>query len=453
MPAPSILNNASTMIEQMSTKIPFLSQRNQKLRGFWQTFEKDKVQVSNELLRFALERWTGGSGQKTSGNNAALPTGTQGSYVHCISGYMGWTRMHALTWDQIDTTKTSQQAVRNELAHQMSKMIEEAKADEDNDLHQDGTGALTNASSALTGTTQLTFAGATDHLGVKLIRKGMMVDVWDTGLATKRAGGPYEVVAVDDANKIVTFGATVTAIASTDRIVIAGADNWGPGTLATGSATWPARGTAAGLTGDSWRHGYPYAHTVDQTKYYLQQLRSTIPELTPPFFNGNSTSGLQFNIGLRLKHAMHRRRGDEGIANWFGIFSQAQASAYYDLGVNITNKLFTGESFGKSLDLLPSNHGFMDMLEFCGIPCIVDEKQASDRIDFINKAVIGLSYLYELETIEFPPGSGTRIWQSIDTNGRPTTGVEFGMRSSFDYLNYDPGSGSLAYGLTYGSGY
>ena len=410
--------------------------------------------VSNYLYRLPVKLYNGGHFGKFSADGGSLGTGTALKLTHLVAGYIYSKRAVQLSMEAIDTSRTKEQSILNVLTDSLASVMKEAQVDDDVCFHNDGTGVLTNASSGISGSTILTFAGATDTLGVNRLREGMAVDVYDDDLDPKRApsvAGPVFIESIDHSAKSVTLSRAIAALASGDRLAFPDLDAYGPAAPPVSfSSTWPQRAQTGGLSGDSFRHGMYYANDATAANYFLGVQKSTVPQLLST--RVQAAGALTFSHGLRIKDQITQRRDHTVLNGMVGIWHMAQRAAYQNLGIAVTTKMVTGAEFGKSLDLQPSDHKYDDTQSFVGIPMHTSKRQFTDRIDFINPSKWGRAKLFD--TKFYDAEGGRTIFETRNGDGAVTAAIQFFVVQAYDFVCFDPAAGGgFIDGLTVPSGY
>ncbi len=408
--------------------------------------------ISRYFWRMPFKQWPGGNFAKVSMEGGTMPTGTGMKLGYLQAGYFSSVLAFRINQEQIDTSQNSSQSVVNVLSETLASAMVEAQVLDDIAFHTDGTGVLTNGASAGTATATAYFADTTDFLGVNNLREGMCVEVWDAALTTIRAAAtavPIIITAIDYESKIVTFDQTVTALAATDRLVFRGGAAYGSVTPASFSATYPVTG-AAGVGGDSFRHGFPYMTDVTSSNYLYGKLKSTYPQLQPVAINA-AGNPLEWDHAHRLIAKIQRKRDGDAWKGLFGIAHMAQRAAVFNLGMASSTKLVTGAQFGQSVNLLPSNIGYSDEFDFGGIPMVTSKRQDRSRLDFINPNKIGRAQLYDTKFLDL--GTGRTVFEGRASSGSPAAYLEFFVGQSYDYACFDPGTFGRIYNLALPEGW
>jgi hypothetical protein len=399
--------------------------------------------ISNYLYRIPVETSLQGQYRKFISDGGTLGVGRGMKLTYLTAGYINSLMGFQITQEQIDTSKSRDQSVVNVFAETLARAMECVQLMDEIVLFTDGTGIVTNGLSATNGSTTATFAGATDTVGVNRLVEGMCVDVWTNNGITKRVpatAAPIVINSINYETSTVTFDQTVTAIsaaASGDLLALRDMDVYGPAALTSFSSTWPQRGQVGGLGGDSFRHGIYYAHNVTTSNYYLGVQRSALPQLISARVNAAS-GGLTFNMGLTLLDSILQRRNSSSVNGLVGIWHMAQRRACFNLGVAISTKFISGDKFGSSVDLMPSNKGYDDVVPYCDVPMHLSRRQDRARIDFINPSNWGRAQLYDTQFYEV---DGRRIFEGrSSTDGTVMAFINFYIKQSFDYFCLNPGA-------------
>lgn len=449
--AVTIVDTVEAQIEKVRDKVETFFETSDQIAGLVKKSSEVET-VSRYLYRFAAKQWRGGTNRKVILSDGDMGSGSGMKIASFTAGYIGSARAIRISDEQIETSRTKEQSVVNILQESLAGAILEAQVDDDVAFHGDGTGKLTNAAS--TGTsTSLTFAASTDTLGVNRLREGMFVDPWDSSGTTKRAGGPYQITDIDYAAKKVTFGSAVTGIATTDLLTIANVDVYGPSAPTSFSSTWPGSKLTGnnGLTGDSYRHGLYYANDATSSNYFLGKQKSALSQLLPHKVDGASSS-LTFEHGLQGLDALVQRRDKDVVKGLIGVAHFAQRSKVFALGTAINTKFTTGTSFGKSLDNMPSNRGYDETFDYCGITCYVSKRQFRDRFDFFNPAKWGRAQLHDTKFLENGEKGGY-LHRARNSSGNVVSAQELFLVQAFDYVAFDPGAAFYINALTVPAGW
>lgn len=443
-----ILNTVASQLEVVLPEIQEINAvDNDQLYGRVKATNKVE-KISRYLLRWVLEQYIGGNFAKVSANGGTpgvMPPGTQIKQTYLLAGYFTSAVGFRLTDEQTKVVD-SQQAIVDIASRQMAKAVIAQQAYDDVTFAQDGTGILTNSSSAITNSVAatMTFAASTDTLNVNLLFEGMCVDVWDSTGATKRVpgtGAPLQIVSIDYEAKTVTFDQTITSLTQGDIIALQAMTVYGPSTLVSYQSGYPGTqggSPSGGIGGDSFRHGYRYFTNTNSSNYFYGKQKSTIPQLNPVRINAQNDS-LQWEHGLRLIAKIQQKRPQKEMwQNLEGIAHTTQKAAAFELGMSISQKLMTGTSFGESLDLTPTNKANAEQFMFAGIPCNQSTRQDRGSIDFIIFDKIGRAEAAEMGP--YVVGGKTQFEVRDTVTGLPMTAFDWWFQSYYENVCFEPGA-------------
>lgn len=438
----SVVDVVGAMKEVVRDKLQPIYESTDEIAGMFKKASGDRIQISRYLYRVPLQLFRGGNFHKYSTDGGTFGIGTGMLISSLQAGYITALRSYRVTDEEADTTSTDVQAAVNVFNKTLADAMLEAQIDDDIALHTDGTGILTNASSATNGTTTLTFAAATDTLGVNRLREGITVDVWDATGVTLRVPSsgtqPTVINSIDYSNKIVTLNQSIASLTSTDILSFPGLTAYGPAALTSFSSTWPGSGltNGPGLTGDSFRHGIYYSNDATTSNYYLTKLKSTIPQLLATQVNASS-SAFTFAMVLQGMDQVIQRRDKDATKGLRGICHMKQRQAIFQIQVNVSNKIF-GWGGDKMNDFMPTGTGYTDEFDLCGIPTRISKRQYNDRIDFVNPLLWGRA---QTRDIHFVEKGGRQQFEVRNADGTMAASTEFHISTNFDFVNYDPGIG------------
>lgn len=408
--------------------------------------------ISRKLYRIPVQLYRGGTYQKFNADGGDMGSGSGMKVDKLTAGYIYSDYVVEVSLETMDTTSKPGQAIVNVFAKQLSEAMTEMKCYDDIAFHGDGTGFLTNASSAVTvgPPDTITFAGATDYLGVGKLRPGMAVSVWNSTGTTKRVTSPTTLIIeqLDYTNKIAKTNGTVTGLTAGDRLAFANIT--GDTALTTFSSTWPGTPATSGpLSGDTFRHGMYYANDSTVTNYYLGQLKSNMPQLLPSRVNAAS-AGVTFPQGLLMLDQIVQRRDPDVTRGMIGIAHMSQRAAIHALGVVLSQWERRGPN-ERSRDLQPTNIGYEDTFDFCGIKCHLDKRQDRTRMDFLVPRVWGRAQLYDTKFYEV---GGKNIFESrAQATANLRAAQHFIILQSYDFVCFDPGCQGYIDNLALPTGY
>jgi hypothetical protein len=309
-------------------------------------------------------------------------------------------------------------------------------------FHQSGNGILTNSSSSVVGgaNATMTFASATDFLGINMLFQGMTVDVWNSAGTTKRApatAAPIEILALDQDSKTVTLNQDVTGLTAGDIITFQGLDTYGPASLLTGQSGYPGSvgAASAGIGGDSWRHGFKYFTDPTNSRYFYSRQLSAIPELIPS--RVNASGPLQWEHVLRVNAKIRQKRPNKELwRELTGIAHDAQRASVFLMGMGISQTLVNGPEYGVSKDLIPSNQGAKDEFNYGGVPHLISTRQSRDVIDYLNFGKIGRAEAFETGPFSI---EGRNYFEGRNSSGNLMTYMDWGLVSAYDNVCFDSG--------------
>ncbi len=409
--------------------------------------------ISRRLYRIPIMLYRGGTFQKFNADAGDMGSGSGMKVDKLTAGYIYSDYVVEVSLETIDVTSKPGQSVVNVFAKQLAEAMTELKCYDDISFHGDGTGTLTSNGSAYgsggwSGGDTMTFAGATDYLGVGKLREGMAVSVWATGAATKRVTSPIPLIIdhIDYTNKVVYFNGTITAGASSDLLAFANLTS--DTALTSFSSTWPGSASSAGqLTGDTFRHGFRYANDATTSNYYLGQIKSSLTQLLPSRVNASSSS-LVFPHGLLMLDQIVQRRDADVTKGMVGVAHMSQRAAVHSIGVAISN--WNRSSNDKSLDVMPSNIGYEQTFEFCGIKCYLSKRQDRSRFDFLVPKVWGRAQLHDTK---FHEVGGKNLFESRTSTGTLKAAQHFLIVQAYDFVCFDPGCQGYIDNLALPTGY
>lgn len=454
----------SAQIEKVASVVPILMEQTDTINKL---IKKGKVEkISDRLCRVPLVKFIGGTFQKFDADGGVIGSGSGPSITHMQLGYQYSNYGIAITRRADDVTKTADQSRVQAFAFQQMQAIKEIAVYNDIVLHTDGSGLVTNESSAITGGTGLTFAGASgapsgggaagstwpipyygsalaDTLGINMVREGMAVDVYSAALSAKRAnatkpGYPATIISIDYDARSVTLDSTITSLTQGDRLAIAGLS----APLATQQSTWP-------LSGDSFRHGIPYVNGVNTAAYYNTILRSSLPQINPVAYNAQGAF-LTHNHILICRDRLYQKRDSSVFQGMVGIMGMAQRAQLFNIGISISE--WQRGNKDEMIDLLPDSLDYEKAVMAGGIPHYISKRQPRNRIDYVNPSKNwGRAQLFDMRPMKF--GDGGYIMPTWSTTGQLTAGYQMFWEDAFDYFCYDPGAQMVIYNLGVQTGY
>ena len=433
----SITNTLAAGLERVAPELANYYSFDNSLAAMLQPGKAERV--SRYLYRTSYKKHQGGSSRKFSADGGTLGVGSSPSYGSFTAGFIYTTLNFKITQEQIDLSETSEQARVNTLTDILSNAMQTLSQHDNIYLFNNGKGTLTNASSAISGSTILTFDSATDGLKTNQLFIGQQVAVWDSTLATQRAGGPFHISGINHATKTVTLDAAVTSLTQGDILTVYGLEAYGPPTPTSFSSTWPGGGltTAAGLTGDSFRHGLWYVNDDTTSNYYLAKLKSSFPEFLPQ----NQDAGnlpLSYSVVESLKNDIIQARGPEVVSQMYGVLHGKTLQHLQDAGVAITRDLASANPTLK--DLMPEAK-YGQVYNVSGVPHFVSRCQDRARIDYFIK---GNWTRVEARPAGFhkAPDSGSKFFP-VRSSDAVTAAWQMFLIQGMDWVCEDPGAGGF----------
>lgn len=468
----------AAMIEVVAPEVPRIFEQTDRLSKL---IGKGKaIQVSDRFARCPLLKYIGGTFQGFNPDGGVIGTGSGLSTTSFQVGYYYSAYGVALSFKAKDTTSAPGQSRVDIFNTQMTEAMQEIAVWEDIQLNTDGTGILTNASSAVAspgGGDTLTFANSSDTLGVNLLREGMAVNVAAQGTgnyaqgtigevplgpgapyldstgavranATK-AGYPAIITNIDYDARKVTLDSVITTLTTGDRLQIAGLLI--TPTL-TGQATYPGNPQFSApptTSGDSWRHGIPYANTIDPSLYYGGLLRSSVSQINPTVYN-LSGAPMTANHVLIVRDRTIQRRDSTVLQGLFGICHMAQRAQAMNIGISVSEWQRHAGANEPLLDLMPKNIGYEDSFVVGGMVHYISKRQPRDRVDYWNPKLWGRAQLFDLRPMNW---GGQTVFPVWSTTGQLTAALQMFWEQAYDWYCQDPGAQMVLYNAGVPQGY
>jgi hypothetical protein len=404
-------------LERVIPKVRTLFERDDK---FYANIKKRDVEkVSNRQMRIPLEIRPGGSFQYFNPDGGDLGRGggpqMDKAVVTCVfvSENIEYTKL--AQWATDDDRK----AIVNGVRRLTATALDELRRQLDAQMMQSGNGVLGTITSVSTTAGVDTYTCTTDGFGVRLMRLGSTVQVYDTTLVTLRGSGV--VTGWDVENKTVDVTPAVAGATGTDKIVVAGISS--PNSL-------PAL------------FGVPYHHSNASTGTWLGFPRSTTPEIRSNRVNANSNA-----LSLPLPRLAINKIGNRtGIDNNFSPnawLHPAQMQAYEEIGqlVTVINKTTKSEGL---------NMYFGDNQQLAGAPTKPSFNWDKSRIDFVTDEVWGRA---EILPIGFYTTDGRKIFEIRGASGGVATADIFYMVVGMQTFITNPGATAYIDNLAVPAGY
>lgn len=452
-------NVVNAMLEKVNPVVEELHDKSSHLYGLVKA--KAKVErVSQYFWRTVLVPYAGGTLKKVNMDAGSLGHGSGMTTLKLQAAFYDLIYMVKVSQKAIDLTGTSDQSRINVVSWQLANAMSEVNAIEDIVFHTDGTGKLTGIASAASDSgaateSYLTFAGATDYLGINRLREGMVVDAWNTTTRVTPYGSLdyFTITKIDYDTKTVYFNvgsSNGSGLTTTTYLTIAwvgSGQSYGAASPLSFQSTYPGTaGQSTAIAGDSFVHGFPYMTDYTSSNYFYGNIKTTFPKLNPPSVNA-AGSPFSFDHIQRWIVKNQRRMDGDVWKNVIGITDMVQRMAISRLGTAITYNLMSGENLGPIKDLTPTNLGYTQLFNLGGIPTYCSKRADKGQIHFINPNKIGIA---ESRPMGFYQNmEGKRWFEGRDSTGAVNAFFEFGIAHGYDLVCFNPAAG---FGQIYGIG-
>lgn len=412
---------AGLELERVRTRVPVLFDRGDKL---YSMLEKKQVEViSARDMRIPLEIRPGGSPGAWNPDGGGLGRGNASRFDKAVIGAVHF--KHAVEWTKLTewVTDNNRKAVLNNVRYQLAKGMKEARRHLNSLCHTDGTGVLATSSTYSVGTgtgggDRITCAN--DGVGVKWLRYGQSVNIYNAALTVNRTPGAERTINyLDLENKIFDVTPSLAGGIATDKIVFSGL-----------TATPP-----------SYIFGLPYHFSNASTGTWLGFNRANYPEIRANRVNASGALALPF--ARRAINKAGNRVGEEEVEKVIAYMHPAQVQAYEELGqlVQVIHK----QAKAENLDLY-----FGEGMQIAGAPVKSSFFQDMKRIDFLPLNVFGRAVMHEASFYE---EGGRKIFEARSPDGGVAAAAIFYIVTSMNLFADNPALLSYIDGLTIPSGY
>jgi hypothetical protein len=409
-------NVVALELERVLPKVQTLFERDDK---FFSNIQKKNVeQISNRAMRIPLELRPGGSFQYFGADGSDLGRGGGPSWDKAtlnavfMSENIEYTKL--TQWGTDDNRK----AVINSVRRLTATALDELRRQLDAQLMQSGNGVIGTVTSDTPAGGSNVISCTTDGFGVRLMRYGQTVQIYDTTLATLRGSG--QITNWDVENKSVSITPQIAGVIATDKIVTNGISS--PTSL-------------PGL------YGVPYHHSNSSSGTWLGFTRSTTPEI-----RANGVDAQSGALTLPLPRIAINKIGNRiGIDNNFSPnawMHPAQKQAYEEIGqlVSVVYKKPSDEK----LDM------YFDDMQMAGAPVKTSFNWDNTRIDFVTDNVWGRG---EILPIGFYTTDGRKIFEVRGASGGVATADIFYMVIGMQTFVNNPAGCAYINNLAVPSGY
>lgn len=403
-------------LERVIPRIQVLFERDDK---FYANIKKRDVEkISYRQMRVPLEIRPGGSFQYFNPDGGDLGRGGGPTFDKAVlqpvfmSENIEYTKLNQ--WATDDDRK----AVTNSVRRLTATALDEMRRQLDAQMMQDGTGTLGTITTATTSGGVDTYVCTTDGFGVRLMRYGQTIQVYDSTLATLR--GSATITFWDVENKTVKVTPAISGATGGDLIVVFGI---------SAPASIPAL------------YGVPYHHSNASTGTWLGFSRANTPEIRANRVNASS-SALTLPFPRLAINKIGNRVGIDNNFNPMAWMHPAQKQAYEEIGqlVSIIHK----QAKEESLDM------YFDSMQMAGAPVKTSFNWDKTRIDFVSDNVWGRG---EILPIGFYTTDGRKIFELRGPTGGVATADIFYMVVGMQTFVNNPAGCAYIDSLAVPSGY
>lgn len=412
-------NVLANELERVSPKVPTLFDRD---ATFYATIEKRGVeQVSNRDMRIPLEIRPGGNFGHFDPDGGDLGLGDGPTFDKAVINTVHL--RHAVEWTKKSewATDDARKAVLNTFRYLLAKSMAEFRRNVDSLCMTGGDGVLATISTVSTsaGTDTYTMAAAGDGFGVRLLRFGQTINVYDATLATNRTVGAEKKISFYDLVAKQIKVPAVTGATATDKIVVSGLTATPPVSLL----------------------GVPYHHSSASTGTWLGFNRANTPEIRAN--NVNAAGSLALPHARLALNKIGDRVGMDYNYKVTAWMHPCQKQAYEELGQLVS--FIQKQPKEEALNLY-----YGDSMQLAGAPIKTSFSWDKTRIDFVNTEVWGRA---EMHPAGFYTVDGRKIFELRGASGGVKTSQIFYITCSYNLFVNNPAACSFISGLTVPSGY
>jgi hypothetical protein len=407
----------ATQLEKVEKNVPTLYDNDDL---FYTSVEKAQVEVvSTRDMRIPLKLHPGSAFGYFDTDNGDMGTGEAPDYDKAVISTVNMKLAVQWTTKAEWGTDDKRKAVINTLNDLLANSMAEFRRQSESQCMTAGTGVLATVTSIAPAGGVDTITCTTDGFGVKLLRVGQRVSVYDaTRVTNKTPGGPQKITFIDITNKTFKI-ASVPGIIAGDVILPEGL---------VGS-------TPVGL------YGLPYHVSNSTSGSWLGLSRSAIPEIV--------SNGVDASSALALEHG---RLAINKIGDRVGIdknykpeawMHPAQAASYESLGTLVS--IIQKQAKAEDLNLY-----FGEGMQIAGAPVKTSFLWDKTRIDFNISSLWGRA---ELKAPGFYTVGGRKIFEMRGPSGGVATSQIFYIVASWNLFHKNPQAASYIYNLTVPAGY
>ena len=389
---------------------------------FFSSIEKKDVEVISERdMRIPLAIGPGGYFGYYNPDGGDLGIGDGPVYDKAVINANHF--KHAIQWNTKAQwgTDDSRKSVINLFKELMAKAMPEFRRQTEAQCMTAGNGILATVTSVSTTTlANDTLTCTTDGYGVKLMRKGQRVLVYDSTLSAARNATAVKIIGYDLVNKRVQLEAAVAGVVPGDFILPEGLVGANP----------------VGL------FGVPYHVSNSTVGAWLGLPRATTPEVHSNRVNAGGAA-LSPAFARRAINAIGDRLGIDNKTPLTAWMHPAQVQAYEALGqlVSTINK----ENSEQGLNLF-----FSENMRLAGAPVRPNFMWNKTRIDFLTNDHWGRA---ELHPIDYYTVDGRKIFEMRGPSGGVAASQVFYIVASWNLFCDSPPAQSYIDNLLVPTGY
>lgn len=410
-------NVTALELERVVPKIRVAFERDDKF--YAQIAKVDVEKISSRQMRVPLELRPGGSFQYFSADGGDLGRGGGPTWDKAVLSSVFVSENIEYTKLTQWSTDSDRKAITNAVRRLTATALDELRRQIDAQLMQAGNGVIGVVTADTPAGGENVIDCTTDGFGVRLMRFGQTVQIFDTTLATLR--GSATISFWDVENKQIKLNPQIAGVIATDKIVTNG--------LSAPSAL-PAL------------YGVPYHHSNASTGTWLGFNRATTPEIRSNRVNANSNS-LTLPLPRLAINKIGNRVGIDNEVAPEAWMHPCQQQAYEEIGqlVSIIQKVAKEESL---------NMYFGGNMQMAGASVKCSFNWDKTRIDFVNKSVWGRG---EILPIGFYKTDGRNIFEIRGASGGVATAEIFYMVCGMQTFVSNPAATAYIDVLSVPSGY